>query len=205
MKNMDRGRPLLFQIKLQEYNYFYKLGLQAAIIELYKIKSNLDLKFLNKNYEHYNFLIIESSEPLPVVVSSVINPTQNFKGEILQDLSDLEARPEYLAFNAFSSNRKGFVVFSWLKKANIVDSFINSLLEIDIKDMSSYLINFFFSSAENTFISSDWWEDLDILQRNKIEELFNISSNPFKDNSENILIDNEVKFTGWNIENIYKV
>ncbi|WP_201567524.1 hypothetical protein [Psychrobacter immobilis] len=71
--------------------------------------------------------------------------------------------------------------------------------------MYSYLVNFFFSSAENSFISPDWWKDLSDIQRSKIEELFNIGSDLFEDVPRNVLADNDVKFTGWSIENIYEV
>ena len=70
--------------------------------------------------------------------------------------------------------------------------------------MFSYLVNFFFSSAENSFISPDWWRNLSDIQRDKIEELFSIGSDLFEDVPRNILADNSVKFSGWNIEDIYK-
>lgn len=204
-KYMDRGRPLIFQIKLQEYNLFYKLGLEAAINELYIIKNNLDFELLNKNNSSYNFLILESSTPIPIVVSSVINPTQDFNGEKIQHLSNLNLTPEYLVFNSFSSSGKGFVVFSWLNKAKKMDKFIQSLLSIDKSEMYNYLVNFFFSSAENSFISPVWWESLSDIQRSKIEELFSIGSDPFQDIPRNILTDNSVGFSGWNIDHIYNI
>lgn len=204
IKNMDRGRHLIFQINIQEQNFFYQLGLEAAINDLYIIKNDIDFELLSKGSRSYNFLVMESSSPIPIVVSSAVNPTQDFNGKHIQDLSNLEVKPEYLVFNAFSSNRKGFVVFSWLKKAKVIDNFINSLLEIDKKDMFSYLVNFFFSSAENSFISPDWWRNLSDIQRDKIEELFSIGSDLFEDVPRNILADNSVKFSGWNIEDIYK-
>ena len=204
IKNMDRGRHLVFQINIQEQNFFYQLGLEAAINDLYIIKNDIDFELLSKGSRSYNFLVMESSSPIPITVSSAVNPTQDFNGKHIQDLSNLEVKPEYLVFNAFSSNRKGFVVFSWLKKAKVIDNFINSLLEIDKKDMFSYLVNFFFSSAENSFISPDWWRNLSDIQRDKIEELFSIGSDLFEDVPRNILADNSVKFSGWNIEDIYK-
>jgi hypothetical protein len=205
IKKMDQGKPLIFQINIQEHNFFYQLGLKAAINELYIIKNDVDSELLSRGNSSYNFLVIESSSSIPVVVSSVINPTQDFNGEPIQDLSDLSVKPEYLVFNAFSSAGKGFVVFSWLKKAKIIDRFIQSLLSIDNNEMYSYLVNFFFSSAENSFISPSWWEDLSDIQRNKIEELFNIGSDSFVDAPRNVLADNNVKFTGWYIDNIYRV
>ncbi|WP_440454773.1 YecA family protein [Psychrobacter sp. ASPA161_9] len=205
IKKMDQGKPLIFQINIQEHNFFYQLGLEAAINELYTIKNDVDSELLSKGNSSYNFLVIESSSPIPVVVSSVINPTQDFNGKPIQDLSDLSVKPEYLVFNAFSSAGKGFVVFSWLKKAKIIDRFIQSLLSIDNSEMYSYLVNFFFSSAENSFISPSWWEYLSDIQRSKIEELFNIGSDSFVDVPRNVLADNNVKFTGWYIDNIYRV
>lgn len=205
IKKMDQGKPLIFQINIQEHNFFYQLGLEAAINELYIIKNDVDSELLSRDNSSYNFLVIESSSPIPVVVSSVINPTQDFNGKPIQDLSDLSVKPEYLVFNAFSSAGKGFVVFSWLKKAKIIDRFIQSLLSIDNSEMYSYLVNFFFSSAENSFISPSWWEDLSDIQRSKIEELFNIGSDSFVDVPRNVLADNNVKFTGWYIDNIYRV
>lgn len=205
IKKMDQGKPLIFQINIQEHNFFYQLGLEAAINELYIIKNDVDSELLSRGNSSYNFLVIESSSPIPVVVSSVINPTQDFNGKPIQDLSDLSVKPEYLVFNAFSSAGKGFVVFSWLKKAKIIDRFIQSLLSIDNSEMYSYLVNFFFSSAENSFISPSWWEDLSDIQRSKIEELFNIGSDSFVDVPRNVLADNNVKFTGWYIDNIYRV
>lgn len=205
IKKMDQGKPLIFQINIQEHNFFYQLGLEAAINELYIIKNDVDSELLSRDNSSYNFLVIESSSPIPVVVSSVINPTQDFNGKPIQDLSDLIVKPEYLVFNAFSSAGKGFVVFSWLKKAKIIDRFIQSLLSVDNSEMYSYLVNFFFSSAENSFISPSWWEDLSDIQRSKIEELFNIGSDSFVDVPRNVLADNNVKFTGWYIDNIYRV
>lgn len=205
IKKMHKGKSLIFQINIQEHNFFYQLGLEAAINELYIIKNDVDSELLSRGNSSYNFLVIESSSPIPVVVSSVINPTKDFNGKSIQDLSDLSVKPEYLVFNAFSSAGKGFVVFSWLKKAKIIDRFIQSLLSIDNSEMYSYLVNLFFSSTENSFISPSWWEDLSDIQRSKIEELFNIGSDSFVDVPRNILADNNIKFTGWYIDNIYRV
>ncbi|WP_201597665.1 YecA family protein [Psychrobacter vallis] len=204
-RNADRGKSIFFQIIIQKDIYPYKLGSEMALSELYKIKSNLDAELSNNSNDSYNFLVIESASPLPIVVSSITNPTHNFKDEHLQDLASLEEVAEQLVFNAFTSKRKGFVVFSWLKKAEVIDKFINSLLEINKKDMFSYLVNFFFSSAENTFISPDWWNTLSTEQQQKIEALFKVGSNYTEERPRNVLADNSITFAGWEIENLYRV
>lgn len=204
-RNADRGKSIFLQIIIQKEIYPYKLGSEMALSELYKIKSNLDAELSNNSNDSYNFLVIESASPLPIVVSSITNPTHDFKDEHLQDLANLEGAAEQLVFNAFTSNDKGFVVFSWLKKAEVIDRFINSLLEIDKKDMFSYLVKFFFSSAENTFISPDWWNTLSTEQQQKIEALFKVGSNYTEERPRNVLADNSITFAGWEIENLYRV
>ncbi|WP_435979589.1 YecA family protein [Psychrobacter sp. DM4] len=205
MKNMDRGASLIFQIIKQQDLYYYELGLETSANELYKIKSSLDAELLDSSDNYYSFLVIEYSNPLPFVVSSITNPTHDFKDEHLQDIADLETILDYLIFNVFASSGKGFVVFSWLKKAEVINKFINSLLEIDKKDMFSYLVNFFFSSAENTFISPDWWNTLSTEQQQKIEALFKIGSSHTEERPKNLLSDKSTIFTGWEVENLYRV
>lgn len=204
-RNADRGKPLFSQIIIQEEIYAYKLGSEDAISVLYTLKSSLDYELSSNSDNPYRFLVIESARPLPVVVSSITNPTHDFKDQDLQSLANLEETAEQLVFNAFTSNNKGFIVFSWLKNAEVINEFINSLLEIDKKDMFSYLVNFFFSSAENTFISPDWWNTLGTEQQQKIEALFKIGSNHTEERPKNVLADNSITFTGWEVESLYRV
>ena len=68
IKKMDQGKPLIFQINIQEHNFFYQLGLKAAINELYIIKNDVDSELLSRGTSSYNCLVIESSSSIPVVV-----------------------------------------------------------------------------------------------------------------------------------------
>src|SRR5690606_8774902 len=65
IKKMDQGKPLIFQINIQEHNFFYQLGLKAAINELYIIKNDVDSELLSRGNSSYNFLVIESSSSIP--------------------------------------------------------------------------------------------------------------------------------------------
>ncbi|MGP5407606.1 YecA family protein [Psychrobacter celer] len=204
-RNVDRGLPLILQIDKQEKIYPYRLGSEMALHELYTLKNSLDSKLSNNSDNLYSFLVIESTSPLPIVVSSITNPTHDFKDKHLQDLADLESIPDYLIFNAFTSHGKGFIVFSWSKEAEVIDEFINSLLEIDKKEMFSYLVNFFFSSAENTFISPDWWNSLNTEQQHKIETFFKVGANYTAERPKKLLADNSITFAGWEVKNLYRV
>lgn len=203
-ENTDRGLPLFLQIKKQELVYAYRLGLEIAILELYKLKDILDIEILNNTSDRYKFLILESSSPIPVVASSITNPTYDFESNYLQSLAVLDKAAEQIIFNAFNSNGKGFLVFSWLKESDTIESFISSLLKISKSNMFSYLVNFLFSSAENIFISPNWWDMLEAVEQKKIEALFELGSD-YIEGRHNLLADNHITFQGWEVEHVHKV
>ena len=203
-ENADRGLPLFLQIKKQELIYANRLGLEIAIFELYKLKEILDIEILNNTSDCYNFLVLESSSIIPIVSSSITNPTYDFQSNYLQSLATLDKAAEQVIFNAFNSNGKGFLVFSWLRNSDVIERFINSLIKIPKSNMFSYLVNFLFSSAENIFISPHWWDMLEAVEKKKIEALFKLGSDYIEGRS-NLLADNNITFQGWEVEHVYKV
>ena len=204
MKQGDKGKTLFYQIDIQENIKCYEMGTKKAIKELSELKNNLDNIMLKRSYRPLTYLVIESSKPIPIVVSSIVYPMYDFEGYLIQDLFNLEITPEHLIFNAFCSNGKGFVLFSWLQDNKIIEGFINSLIKLNSERIFSALVRFFFSSAENSFISPEWWHNLSTDQKTKIEELIMFDVGAFSPMTDNILADNRIEFSGWNAEKIYK-
>lgn len=202
MKRIDNGRPIAYQVYLQEYLQMYTLGLKTAISELYRIKENLDHKLLNRKFKPYSFLVLESTSPLPIVTSSIVNPTHDFNGNFLQDLTDLHIIPQHLCFNSFSSNGKSFVILSWLQDAKVVEKFIQSFLEIDDEDIFSALIYLFLNFAENTFISPNWWQQLSSTQLNEIEKMFATRTEQI---NHTTLSNRPISFGNYMFDEIYRI
>ena len=148
---------------------------------------------------------MKAKSPVPVVVSSIVSPVSYFEGNLIQDLGDLSVPAESLVFNSFSSDGKGYVVFSWLKESSKVLGFINTLLAIDRDNIFSALVRFFFGVSENTFISPVWWDGLDTSQKDKIQELIMAGVNPFEFEPKELLVDDGIIFTGWDVVDITKV
>ena len=203
-KKDDKGKPLFSQIQHQQYIKIYETGTKQAIQELSELKDILDNHILEKPSKPLNYLILESSNPIPIVVSSITYPIYNFKGKKIQNLLDIVTVPEQLIFNAFNSNGKGFVLFSWLNGSKIIDRFVDSLMTFGEHEIFSSLVYFFFSSAENSFISPNWWESLSINQKNKIQDLIMTEVSTSNSASNNTLIV-DIRFEGWNVEKIHKV
>ncbi|WP_105174474.1 SEC-C metal-binding domain-containing protein [Pseudoalteromonas sp. T1lg122] len=205
IKGGDKGKGLMEQLFIQKFVLDQQKGIKAAIQELSEVKSKLDDQLLKKSYGNLSHLIIESESPMPVAVSSVVAPITDFDGNFIQDLGDLNVVAEQLIFNSFSSNGKGYVVFSWLTSSTKVLAFINSLLAKDTDKIFSGLIRFFYGAAENTFTSPEWWNDLTVEQKGKIEELIMSGVNPFEFEAQNLLRDDGIDFSGWEIGSLRKV
>lgn len=204
-KNGDKGKHLLGQLSIQNFVADQQKALNAALAELSELKSELDDQLLGKSVGNLSHLIIDSTSSMPVAVSSIAAPINDFDGNLIQDLGDLSIVAEHLVFNSFSSDGKGYVVFSWLKTSTKVLSFINSLLALEENKIFSALIRFFFGVAENTFISPVWWNSLSSEQKNKINSLIMSGISPFESNNDTLLVDDGINFSGWDIGGIREI
>lgn len=205
VKTVDKGKNLLDQIYIQKFVADHQEGINAAIKELSELKSQLDDQLLGKSIGNLSHLIIDSLLPMPVAVSSIVSPITDFDGNLIQDLGDLDVVAEQLVFNSFSSGGKGYVVFSWSKNSTKVLGFINSLIALGPAKIFSALIRFFFGVSENTFTSPLWWNSLSDEQKNKIEKLIMSGVNPFDFNPNNLLVDDGINFSGWEIGSISRI
>lgn len=205
VKTGDKGKPLLNQMFIQKFVADHQKGINAAIAELSELKSQLDDQLLRKSVGNLSHLIIDSSLPMPVAVSSIVSPITDFDGNLIQDLGDLSVVAEQLVFNSFSSGGKGYVVFSWSKSSTKVLGFINSLLALEPNKIFSALIRFFFGVTENTFTSPLWWNSLSDEQKDKIEKLIMSGVNPFEFDPNNLLVDDGINFSGWEIGSLKKI
>jgi len=205
IKGGDKGRQPIEQMFLQKFASVQQLGINAAIKELSELKQQLDEQLLGNTAGNLTHLIIESTKPMPVAVSSIIAPISDFSGNRIQDLGDLSVEAQQLIFNSFSSDGKGYVVFSWAKESQKVLGFINSLLAINESKIFSALIRFFFGLAENTFTSPLWWDTLTSEQKDKIQKLIMSGVNPMEFEPNSLLVDDGLEFSGWEIARLEKI
>jgi len=205
IKGADKGKHPFEQMFIQKFAADHQLGIRAAIEELSELKLQLDEQLLGISTGNLSHLIIESTLPMPVAVSSIVSPITDFDGNLIQDLGDLNVVAEQLVFNSFSSEGRGYVVFSWSKNSNKVLGFINSLLTIEKSKIFSSLIRFFFGVAENTFTSPLWWNGLTTQQKDKIEKLVMSGVNPMDFDPDSLLVDDGIEFSGWEIDKLNKI
>ncbi|QMJ22688.1 SEC-C domain-containing protein [Escherichia coli] len=167
-KNADKGKLQAEQFYIQKFVSLHQSGLKAAMIELNNLKASLDRMQLSRQFSEIESVIFTFSEPLPIAVSSILSPERDFDGAQIQDLSDLTVSAEQVCFNAFSGEGKGYVVFSWLRTSGIIRRFVQSLIKVPADRIFNTLLYFFFTKAENTYSSPEWWDSLSDKQRENI-------------------------------------
>jgi hypothetical protein len=204
LKEGDKGKSKFEQVMLQKLASTNMLGLGTAHTELTEFKELLDGHLLNNNLELCH-VVFESSQIIPVVVSSVLSPIADFNGNKIQNLGDLSIKAESVTFNTINSDGKGFVVFSWLKSSEVIKGFITSLLALDYVDIFSALVRFFFGLAENTYMSPKWWDSLEDNMRDKIKELIMTGVNPLTFEPDSLLVDDGINYPGWTVDKVTKI
>lgn len=201
LKESDKGKDLLEQLFTQDFASAYGLGVETAIKELALLKEKFDSHLLGTEESDLCHLVISSEVPCPVAVSSILCPDVDFEGKTIQDLSNLKVVPECVVFNSFSSDGKGYVVFTWLKESRIIESFIDTLPK-EFNSLKNAILRFFFSVSENIYISPSWWEELTDQQRKSLTDRVMIGVNPFEEKGNNYLCDDKINYEGWDISSV---
>ncbi|HHT4259197.1 TPA: SEC-C domain-containing protein [Klebsiella variicola] len=178
-KNADKGKEQTEQLYIQEIASLQQMGLNAAMTELNHLKTSLDSILLSRQFSEIESVIFTFSGPLPIAVSSILSPDRDFDGAKIQDLNDLNVLAEQVCFNAFSSEGKGYVVFSWLGASEIIRRFVRSLIKTPVDKVFNTLLYFFFTKAENTYSSPEWWYSLSDKQRENICNMIMSAMDPY--------------------------
>lgn len=205
IKESDKGKHLLEQLFTQNFASIYGLGVNTAAKELAILKEKFDEHLLGKRELGTCHFVITSEMPCPVAVSSILCPDVDFEGNSIQDLANLKVVPECVIFNSFCSGGKGFVVFSWIKEATIIEAFIDSLPKESMDSLKNAVLRFFFSVSENIYISPRWWDSLTDQQRKSLTERVMVGVNPFLPKNDTYLCDDEIHFDGWKISNVKQI
>lgn len=180
MRNMDKGKDLATQQYFQRLINTYELGAQIAIRDLNNLKSQLDAKYTTQDYSDIRYFGFEFGSPPDVLCSVGMTPAFDMSGLRLQNLNDTNTRVQYLSFNLFAENSKGFAVFSWLPPSDIVATrFISSLDLIDNSHIPDALIRICFNESDNLAISPGWWEQLAESDKQKLLNRLRQDADPY--------------------------
>lgn len=200
-KILESNEKILFQTKILLKSYLddHFTGMRIAIDDISRLKPLMDEILENQEYAKVKALIIEFDETLPFMVSGAVYPEQGFDGKIIQDLLARDFNPFYsLGCTSFSSNDKGYFVFTWLNiENNPIDKFIDSFLNIKDHYKFNHLLKMTFHFFENIFMSPNWWDSLGKEHKEYLINTMNRNINPFLKRLKHPL-----KYDGYRLPNI---
>lgn len=196
LKNLDKGQSLATQFFIQDIARKNETGASCALNELNVLKDFFDNELTGKTKDTFSHLVIVFDSKLPIAVSSIFAPIADFDGKEIQNLADLSIPAQQLIINSFSSEGKGYALFSWQKGSDKILEFTDSFIKINDNDKFSALVRLFIGHAENCFYSPDWWNSLSEKQKNKVEYLVMEGVNPFTYDPLKTLIDDGIHFPG---------
>jgi len=200
-RKLDAGKPIEEQIAYQSRNNPYEIGLNAGMNDLLKRKSIFDNILLTKKFDRFNSFIIKFNTVPTVMATGGKNIIYDFDGKSLQNLEDLNKLPSAVFYNYFSSQKKGYVIFSWISSPDgVVDQFIASLMNIGKKEMTNALIRFIFSSCENLYTSPVWWEGLKGDKQKALMGRIKSATNLYEDYNAEYLKDDNVNYGDWDYD-----
>jgi hypothetical protein len=202
-KESDRGKDILSQQAIQEFYSAYKQGTERGLATLEAHFNEYVEKYVANNFENIRFLVVFLNNVPEVMFSGGFYPEYNFRGELLQDLSDLTKKSDLLTHSSFATDEGGAIVYSWLSSSEATcKDFIQSLLGLNTINLPNAILRLCFKHCENAAISPQWWSSMNIRQHEAIINRFACSGSPLLGRREDCLADDGLDYVHWRIKEV---
>lgn len=196
-KEADRGKSIE-QLGIQMKSNFVDIGASQGLRDIEYYKSAFDKILLSKDFGDIRAFIIDLESPPPIMCSTGIFPEQDFAGKQLQDLTDLAIRPLVINFTSFYGGKFGEIVFTWLSECDpVCRPFIDSLKALADDRMTDGLIRFFFEFSENLHIQPEWWDNLEVNQRDALTLRMSESADLSKARNPDCIAEDGIRYDKW--------
>lgn len=198
-KSLDKGKSEEAQRHIQETSFLFDLGVSAGVNDNEFYKAEFDRRLNSGDFSDVRAYIVRLDEPPAVMCSGAFFPEEDFDGNSLQDLVDLEKIPDLVSVNSFASGSYGYVVLSWLSQNDSsCMALVNSLAKIPNDSITPALLRLFFVHFENLYISPVWWEGLSAGQRSSlIQRMSNVGEELLNGRTTPLIADDRVQFDSW--------
>lgn len=182
-KDLDKGKPLSFQVFYQRYLNNYEKNVNFAQKDLLILKNGYDKVFLNGNHDNIYYFVMRFDNIPNILFSGSFFPEFDFDGNMLQ-IFGREDSLDAMTVNMIVTKVGGLLSFQWIGKSKANEQFIASLKEIEHENLASSIIQFAFEVFENLYVSPNWWDNLDEEMKISLEnKIYNgIPTNPHKSN-----------------------
>lgn len=197
LRDTDKGKPEEAQHAIQKMVDDYAHGVAVGLEEVIHYKVKYDEALTRDEFSESRFYVIRFAEVPEFMCSGATQPEFDFAGERLQDWESPreEGFLDYLTFTLTAADTGGIAIFNWLDGADAVAAFIRSLDALSDAELPHALVRFVFEYFENTYMSPDWWEQLDEDSR----ESLLLRHWASRRHDEDCLVDDRVRAVSWTV------
>ena len=196
------GLPLSEQILVHGFSTGLNAGAHDNEIE----KARYDEILEARQFHRVRAYVVEFCRPPSVMCAAAINPTYDFEGRVLQDLSDRDRVPDLLSFTSFSQGTTGIVALTWLKDSDKTClPMVETLDSLSDDDITSALLRLFFSTCENIHMDPDWWNNLPAATERALVHRLSIAADFEQPPNERALVDEGMVLDRWPVHRRYAI
>jgi hypothetical protein len=170
LRELDRGRPKDFQAMVQGFVDARGVAIKESLQQLENDKAQCDHGITRHDYTSLRGAYITFRELPSLACSGYVQPSFDFAGKTLQDLTDMTKPYLNCSFTLLPNGTGGIAVFAWLDNADSVcRPFVHSFFAVPDSRKSDALVQFIFDSFENFVAQPDWWEHLSAIAQSELK------------------------------------
>ena len=194
-RELDRGKPLLQQRRIQNAASAHEEGLQAKKEVFERAKKLYDDVLRTRNFGEVGFFAFELGGAPDILGSNVLLPPCDFTGGQLQSLA-IGSQIDVLAFSLLATaDNAGAAAFVWHKQHDKTSrAFVESLQALPESEIPHAVTRLVFSFCENSYFSPAWWDSLTAETREALQKRFLKGIRGHDDQS---LVDDGVRAVNW--------
>lgn len=200
LRQGDAGKTTEEQFEHQKELDIHYEEIDAGIRDIEIEKKIFDELLINDNFDDIEGFVIEFSKVPNIMCSIGMLPEDDYSGNILQDLSNLNKVMSSIYLNIIHSKNKGYVVFTWHKdSSDVCHKLIDSLRLYPENRITDAIIRLCFRFFENIYLSPDWWESISDKKRKDLTS--KSTDNADSDSPENNkpLVEDNIQYDNWNV------
>lgn len=203
LKEMDRGKDRISQIRIQGFVDAYSMGTKAGLRSITDCKKAYDKVLITHDFFKLRFYALELEQTPEFVCSGAIFPDVDFQNRQLQDLAEPNVSWQALTFCLTPTESGGAVVFTWLADRNIDYGamMIQSLCKLSEEEKPHAIVRFVFNYFENVYMSPYWWGNLQHSDKMQLERRIANAFSPMEPRLS--LIDDGFHVVDWHIKSVH--
>lgn len=162
LRDADKGKSIATQNALQKFVELQAAGTDAGLRDIKSHYDEFAQVLADGRFDQIKSVIFEFDDVVPVMFAGGFAPAEDFDGNILQDLGDVDVVAQDLFMSAVATTSGSSIIISWLEKDDdVIGEYVNSLLSKYEDSICSALVQIAVRSFENIYFRPSWYESLD--------------------------------------------